>query len=127
MALDKKYQALLVAEANKAIDKRSNVQGMSQLEKSWQPGQSIDKTTESRLEMMRQITKPNSAVKDAELKTVYLLIDDESQATLGVYSSEDAAWAMSEELYSRYEVEAWVEAMDLDTDLLNLTDRYDAG
>lgn len=67
-----------------------------------------------RLETMRQITKPNSAIK--EVLTVWHLIEADSGHSLGIYSTEDLAWAQSELIYNAYQIDTDVVEVDVDAD-----------
>lgn len=58
---------------------------------------------------MRQITKKTCSV--------WLLVDEESEQTLGVFSTEALAWAASEAFFKAYGVYAWTEEKVLDKEI----------
>lgn len=80
---------------------------------------------QKRLETMRQLTKPQSAVSSQDSKTVYVLLEDDTGHTIGVYTDEETAWLMAEDLMSQFDIEATVEAFELDADVLAYSRRGD--
>lgn len=84
-----------------------------------------NKKVEQRLETMRQITKPKEIPKESEISGTWLynLVDTDTGCTLGIFSDEDKAWAMSEELYALYEIEADVEDIQVDADMYQMATR----
>lgn len=84
-----------------------------------------NKRVQDRLEVMRQITKPIEPKVDLEPSSlsgtwIYSLIDIDTGNMLGIFSNEDKAWAMSEELYALYQIEADVEDIQIDADMYQM-------
>lgn len=73
------------------------------------------KRTKSRLEHMRQITKP-AKVEDY-IKAVWMLVDVHSGRTIGVYDDEDLAWEYAEAMWDWYRIETDVEPIELNKDV----------
>lgn len=75
-----------------------------------------DKLSGKRIESMKQITKPNQP--KVTQTYIWLLIDDVTEVTLGVFSSEDNAWNECERLWDEYEICSNPKAIILDGDML---------
>lgn len=84
-----------------------------------------NKRVEQRLETMRQITKPKEVQKESDLSGcwLYSLVDTDTGNQIGIFSTEDKAWAMSEELWNLYEIEADVDEIQVDADMYQLATR----
>lgn len=87
-----------------------------------------NKRVQDRLEVMRQITKPIEPKVDLEPSSlsgtwIYSLIEIDTGNMLGIFSNEDKAWAMSEELYALYQIEADVEDIQIDADMYQMATR----
>lgn len=72
---------------------------------------------DKRLEAMRQLTKPSVKVEEPNTGEVYLLIDDETNQCLGVYSTEALADDAQDEFWSAYRCITSIECMIMDEDL----------